>query len=98
WLKKELDDFLQRFDAIITPPAAGEAPEGLQATGDPAFCTIWTLCGVPALTIPTGLGVRGLPLGLQIVGRFSCDDALLATAAWCEERLPFEELEARTQG
>ncbi|HET6756135.1 MAG TPA: amidase [Burkholderiales bacterium] len=98
WLKKELDDFLQRFDAIITPPAAGEAPEGLQATGDPAFCTIWTLCGVPALTIPTGLGKRGLPLGLQIVGRFSRDDALLATAAWCEERLPFEELEARTQG
>ncbi|MGH8719705.1 MAG: amidase [Burkholderiales bacterium] len=96
-LKKELDDFLQRFDAIITPPAAGEAPEGLQVTGDPAFCTIWTLCGVPALTIPTGLGVRGLPLGLQIVGRHGDDSNVLAVAKWCESKLPFDGLLKRTQ-
>jgi Asp-tRNA(Asn)/Glu-tRNA(Gln) amidotransferase A subunit family amidase len=92
WLREELDQFLEKFDAIITPPATGEAPEGLHATGDPAFCTIWTLCGVPALTMPTGLGERGLPLGLQIVGRYRDDSSVLAVAKWCEERLPFQEL------
>ncbi len=92
-LKKELDDFLQNVDAILTPPATGEAPEGLQATGDPAFCTIWTLCGVPALTVPTGLGERGLPLGLQIVGRYQGDADLLAVAEWCESHLPFTKLQ-----
>jgi Asp-tRNA(Asn)/Glu-tRNA(Gln) amidotransferase A subunit family amidase len=91
-LRNALGDFLQNFDAIITPPATGEAPKGVSATGDPAFCTIWTLTGVPAITIPTGLGEHGLPLGLQIVGRYQHDDALLAAAEWCENELPFDGL------
>jgi Asp-tRNA(Asn)/Glu-tRNA(Gln) amidotransferase A subunit family amidase len=96
-LCQEVDAFLRSFDAIITPPAAGEAPKGLGATGDPAFCTIWTLTGVPAITIPTGLGEHGLPLGLQIVGRHRRDSALLATAGWCEKQLPFEGLVEREE-
>ena len=88
-LQEDLSAFLKEFDAIITPPANGEAPATLDNTGDPAFCTIWTLCGVPAITIPTGLGPQGLPLGLQIVGGYQADDKLLAVACWCEERLPF---------
>ncbi len=81
-----------RYAAVITPPAPGEAPAGLGATGDPAFCTMWTLLGVPAITIPTGLGSRGLPLGLQIVGRPAESNYLLAVAAWCEARRPFASL------
>ncbi|MCK9362992.1 MAG: amidase [Syntrophales bacterium] len=88
-LRDELRLFLARFDAIITPPATGEAPATLAQTGNPAFCSIWSLCGVPAVTIPTGLGPRGLPLGLQIVGAAGNDDLVLSTALWCEERLPF---------
>ena len=57
-----------KYDAIITPPATGEAPATLEQTGNPGFCSIWSLCGVPAVTIPVGFGPRGLPLGLQIVG------------------------------
>jgi len=91
-LQVDLGAFLKVFDAIITPPANGEAPASLESTGDPAFCTIWTLCGVPAITIPTGLGPQGLPLGLQIVGADRDDDKLLAIANWCEERLPFSGL------
>lgn len=86
--------FSADYDAIITPSAAGEAPATLGETGNPAFCTIWTLLGVPAVTIPVGLGPAGLPLGLQIVGGYLQDDRLLATAAWCEAHLPFESLTA----
>lgn len=91
-LREDLSAFLKVFDAILTPPANGEAPATLESTGDPAFCTVWTLCGVPAITIPTGLGPRGLPLGLQIVGPFREDDKLLGVAQWCEEQLPFRQL------
>ena len=91
-LQEDLSAFLKVFDAILTPPANGEAPATLDSTGDPAFCTIWTLCGVPAITIPTGLGPQGLPLGLQIVGPFREDDKLLGVAQWCEEQLPFRQL------
>src|SRR2546427_824225 len=61
--------FAQRYDAIVTPTAAGTAPEGLGSTGDPAFCTLWTLCGMPALSVPLMRGANGLPLGVQLVRR-----------------------------
>jgi Asp-tRNA(Asn)/Glu-tRNA(Gln) amidotransferase A subunit family amidase len=86
-LAKELDGFLSAFDAAVTPPALGEAPADLTQTGDPAFCTIWSLCGVPAVTIPAGQGPHGLPLGLQIVGPRSADERVLAAAFWCDERI-----------
>ncbi len=93
-LERDFSRFLDDFDAAITPPAAGEAPS-LETTGDPSFCTIWTLLGVPAVTIPTGLGSHGLPMGLQIVGNQGESNHLLATAMWCERQLPFRNLLAR---
>jgi Asp-tRNA(Asn)/Glu-tRNA(Gln) amidotransferase A subunit family amidase len=83
---------LESYDALITPPATGEAPATLEETGNPAFCTLWTLLGAPAITIPVGVGPSGLPLGMQIVGRQGDDDRTLNIAAWCETRIPFAEL------
>ncbi len=88
-LQEELERFLARYDALITPPTTGEAPATLEQTGNPAFCSIWSLCGVPAVTIPVGFGPRGLPLGLQIVGAQGKDSELLSTARWCEGLFPF---------
>ncbi len=92
-LQHSLAVFLDRgYSAIITPPAQGEAPATLANTGDPGFCTIWTLMGTPAITIPTGTGPEGMPLGLQLVGAVEEENYLLATAAWCENRSPFRGL------
>ncbi len=91
-LQQEFARFIGGCDALVTPPATGEAPATLEQTGDPTFCTIWTLLGVPTVAIPVGLGPRGLPLGLQIVGASCGDDATLAAAAWCEQVFPFEGL------
>ncbi len=92
-LQHSLATFLDRgYSAIITPPAQGEAPATLDNTGDPGFCTIWTLMGTPAITIPTGKGPNGMPLGLQLVGAAEEENYLLATAAWCEKRSPFRGL------
>ena len=92
-LREAYSGIVGNFDAIITPPAAGEAPATLEETGSPAFCTIWTLLGVPAITIPVDLGPAGLPLGLQIVGSHARDNDLLGAAAWCEAHLPFRGLQ-----
>jgi Asp-tRNA(Asn)/Glu-tRNA(Gln) amidotransferase A subunit family amidase len=83
----EFEGWAEPFDALLTLPAAGEAPTP-ETTGDPRFCTRWTLLGVPAVTIPTGLGPSGLPLGLQIVGAPGDDRRLLQTAWWVERRRP----------
>jgi len=74
--------FEQRFDAILTLPAFGTAPKGLESTGDPAFCALWTLCGMPALNVPLMQGANGLPLGVQLVGARHRDAQLLRTARW----------------
>ncbi len=77
------DTFASRiagFDALLTIPAPGEAPEGFASTGDGRFCAPWTVIGAPAISLPVRLSVAGLPLGLQVVGRMNDDPALLATA------------------
>ena len=75
-------DAVAPFDALLTPSAPGEAPEGLGWTGDPAFNSLWTLLHVPCVTVPAGEGPTGLPLGVQIVTGFGQDRAALAWAEW----------------
>jgi Asp-tRNA(Asn)/Glu-tRNA(Gln) amidotransferase A subunit family amidase len=81
---------LSGFDAVLTLPAFGEAPEGLGFTGDAAYCAPWTLLGVPALSLPAGFGKNGLPLGLQIVGSYREDYLVLRVAKWVENVLRFD--------
>ncbi len=69
-------------DVLLTPSAPGEAPLGLEYTGDPAFNFIWTSLGVPCVTVPAGTGPGGLPLGVQVVGRVGEDREVLGVAAW----------------
>ena len=79
--------FMERYDAILTLPALGTAPKGLGATGDPVFCVLWTLLGMPAVSLPLMQGANGLPLGVQLVGRRDFDARLLRTARWLVEKL-----------
>ncbi len=79
--------FEQRYDAILTPAAPGTAPKGLASTGDPSFCTLWTLCGMPAVSLPLMRGTNGLPLGVQLVGPRDGDARLLRTARWLAARV-----------
>jgi Asp-tRNA(Asn)/Glu-tRNA(Gln) amidotransferase A subunit family amidase len=81
-LNEGFEDIFERCDAIVTPAAAGTAPKGLTSTGDPAFCTLWTLCGMPSLNLPLMSGENGLPLGVQLVGPRGGDARLLRTARW----------------
>ncbi len=85
-------EWLAGFDAIVTPSAPSAAPAGLESTGDPACCTLWSLLGFPALSLPIGLAGNGLPLGMQIATAANADDRLLSIAQWCETQLPFKGL------
>ena len=80
-------EFFNDYDAVIAPSAAGEAPEFGNGTGDPVFCTIWTLCGLPSLNLPLLVGENGLPVGVQLVGAAEEDDRLLRTASWMLKQL-----------
>ena len=82
-----LADAMRDVDFLLTPSARGEAPRDLGTTGDPVFNRAWTLFGVPCVTIPFGKGPHGLPLGVQLVGAYDGDSALLRWAHWVSASL-----------
>jgi Asp-tRNA(Asn)/Glu-tRNA(Gln) amidotransferase A subunit family amidase len=78
-------DLMADTDAMLTPSAPGGAPLGLGSTGDPMFNRLWTLLGPPCINVPGLTDTSGLPLGVQIIGRFARDRTALE-AAWFLER------------
>ncbi|MBS0320180.1 MAG: amidase [Proteobacteria bacterium] len=80
-------DWMQHYDAVLSPAAPGAAPAGLGSTGDPACCTLWSLLDAPAIALPMGRDGAGLPLGMQLASTPDADDALLNVAAWIEAKL-----------
>jgi Asp-tRNA(Asn)/Glu-tRNA(Gln) amidotransferase A subunit family amidase len=80
-----------RYDALVSPTAAGPAPRGLESTGDPFFCAPWSSAGMPSISLPTGLASNGLPFAVQLTGAPWAEWRLLAAAAWCERAIGFAE-------
>jgi Asp-tRNA(Asn)/Glu-tRNA(Gln) amidotransferase A subunit family amidase len=80
--QREFPNCMEGLDALVTPSAPGQAPAGLEWTGDPAFNLIWTSLHVPCVTVPAGTGPDGLPLGIQIVTRIGEDRQALSWAQW----------------
>ena len=82
-----LEEVFDRYDAILTPAVAGEAPAGLDSTGSAQFNVMWSLLGTPAITLPVLNGSNGLPIGIQLIGQRYNDGRLLRTARWLAETL-----------
>ena len=83
WLARcraQLADVFTDVDVLLTPSAPGAAPLGLDSTGDPVFCRIWTALHTPTVNIPAGHTAQGMPLGLQVVGPVAGDALTLAAA------------------
>jgi len=68
------------IDALLTPSVVGEAPLGLEWTGDHRFQSLWTMLHTPTITLPTHTGPHGLPVGIQLVAPLYADNHLLAIA------------------
>jgi Asp-tRNA(Asn)/Glu-tRNA(Gln) amidotransferase A subunit family amidase len=85
--RARLDGVFDGLDVLLTPCVNGEAPAGLDSTGDPSFQAIWTILHVPTMTLPTHRGPSGLPVGIQLIARRHDDPRLFACARWVWQRL-----------
>ena len=83
--------FFHEFDAILTPSALGEAPKLDEGTGDPICCTVWTLCGLPCVSLPMLMSENNLPIGVQLVANRNEDDRLFRTTRWLLDELKSQE-------
>ena len=84
---RDIDAIFGDADVILSPPAPGEAPKGLQATGDPAFNRVWTQLQLPCLTLPAGHGPNNMPVGVQLAARAGQDALLFSVALATESAL-----------
>ena len=84
-LRRDIGEYFQRFDAILAAAATGEAPKGLDFTGNPIFCSLWSFIGTPAIALPVNKSFNGLPLGIQLVGNYREDEKLVNMAAFAEK-------------
>ena len=78
---------VQQVDAVLTPTTPAPAPKDRNTTGDASFQAPWTSCGLPTVTIPSGLSENGMPLGVQLGGLPFEEGKLLGIAKWCETTL-----------
>lgn len=85
-LRLALARLFSEWDAVLTPATQGVAPLGLESTGSPMFCTIWTLCGGPSISLPILRGEGGMPLGVQLAAAKGGDANLLRIAKWLLQR------------
>ncbi|MBC7414409.1 MAG: amidase [Herminiimonas sp.] len=86
-----IDACFDEHDVLIAPSTIGVAPAGIDRSGDPVFCRMWTLLGLPCVHLPFATGANGLPVGLQVIGRFDRDAALLAAARWMHGQLQSDQ-------
>jgi Asp-tRNA(Asn)/Glu-tRNA(Gln) amidotransferase A subunit family amidase len=73
-------------DVLMLPTATDVAP-GIETTGDRSLQTPSSLTGLPAISLPSGLSSKKLPLAIQLVAARWQEPRLLEVARWCEERL-----------
>jgi Asp-tRNA(Asn)/Glu-tRNA(Gln) amidotransferase A subunit family amidase len=85
--RRLLDDVFVNFDVLLVPSTPGEAPLGLNTTGNSIFNRIWTGLHVPAVTVPVFTGPTGLPMGAQLIGCFGADQKTLVCAEWVRRAL-----------
>jgi Asp-tRNA(Asn)/Glu-tRNA(Gln) amidotransferase A subunit family amidase len=80
-------DLMADLDGLITASAPGAAPKGLDTTGMPTFNRLWTLMGTPCVNVPGQVDAAGLPLGIQVIGRFGRDRRALEAGWFVEQAL-----------
>lgn len=93
-MRGEIAALLYGVDAAIMPTSVTPPPEGLSSTGSAAFNIPWSVCGIPAMSLPTRTIEGNLPLGVQIISSPEGEDTLLRIAAWCEQVFDFDKAPA----
>ena len=85
--RRALAELMADFDVILSPSAPGAAPRELRSTGASTFNRLWTLMGTPCVNVPGLADPNGMPLGVQVIGRFGSDRATLEAAHFIESAM-----------
>jgi Asp-tRNA(Asn)/Glu-tRNA(Gln) amidotransferase A subunit family amidase len=82
--RRLIAEVFETVDLLLAPSAPGEAPLGLESTGEATFNRLWTGLLTPCLNLPGFVGPSGLPVGVQTIGARNDDFRLLCRSHWIE--------------
>jgi amidase len=82
-----LNGLIADYDILLAPCVPGEAPLGLDWTGDTRFQSFWTMLHAPSMSLPTHTGPNGLPISIQLIAPMWNDAKLFAASRWAMEKL-----------
>jgi len=92
-IKKETDNLLEQYDAILCPVCSDTAPLLGESLKDPVkmyandiFTVTANLTGLPAISMPAGFDSKGLPIGMQLMAKAFDEDTLLLISSLYQER------------
>lgn len=95
-IKQEFDKVFEKYDMLLSPTSPATASKIGEKAEDPMemyISDIYTvpanIAGIPALTIPCGFDGRGLPIGLQLIGKPFDEAAILQAAYTFEQNTDF---------
>jgi Asp-tRNA(Asn)/Glu-tRNA(Gln) amidotransferase A subunit family amidase len=91
YVRRAIMDIQKDGDVFLMATAPSTAPLGLESTGNPILCAPGSFTGLPAISLPSGIGASGLPLAVQLLGKHWGEAGLLSAAAWVEKQLGFDK-------
>ena len=96
-IAQDFHDAFDSVDAIVTPATPSAAFALGEKSGDPVemylndiFTVTANLAGLPGLALPTALDAKGLPLGLQVIGRAMDEESVFAVSSALEKAANFK--------
>ena len=90
--RESLAEMFEVGDILLTPGAPGEAPKGIETTGNSIFNRAWTFLGVACLYLPVTTGPHGLPIGIQLIDPHNNEKRLLSAGIWCAKVLGLNKI------
>lgn len=95
-LQRDFLEAYEKVDMLLTPTAPSGAfawddkpTDPVQVYLNDVFTVPASLAGVPAVSVPAGLDSKGVPLGLQLIGRFFDEETLFAAGNVIEKAAAF---------
>ncbi len=96
-IKRAFDNAFEKYDVIAAPAAPAAAPELGKSLGDPLkmylgdiYTVSVNLAGLPGITVPVGRDLKGLPVGMQLIGNCFEEKKLLRAAYAFEQTRSYE--------
>ena len=97
-IKKEFEKLFEKYDVLLTPTSPSVAYEVGSKCNNPLemyladLCTVTVnIAGLPGISVPCGVDSKGMPIGMQLIGKHFDEETIIRAAYTYEQEIKFRE-------